>query len=132
MIIETAIINALKPGTPATYYGTAPQPLGDEPTPLPLIIVNRTASRWLYGFCGTDGAPSLVTVQIDYYAETAEQARELADAGRAAMATLTHPDQAPPRLVAPALENELSLRDDVSRSWRVSQQWTVSDYSPSA
>lgn len=128
MIIETAIVDALRGLGVPVYYGTAPQPEGDQPTPLPVLIVNRIASRWPFGFCGTDPALSLVTVQIDYHGGTAERARQLADAGRALVIALPHPDTSGP--VAPALENERSMRDDTSRSWRVTQQWAVTDYSP--
>lgn len=130
MIIETAIITALQAIGEPVYYGTAPQPEGDEPTPLPVLIVNRIASRWPYGFCGTDGDLSILTVQIDYHAETAERARQLADAGRSVLIGMDHPGLAPGQKVAPALDNELSLRDDGTRSWRVTQQWAVTDYSP--
>lgn len=129
MIIETAIINALRGPLGATYYGTAPQPDGDEPVPLPVVIVNRPASKWLSGLTGTDPGLSVVTVQVDYYAETAQQAREMADTGRGLILGLTHPGG---DSVAPSLENEISLRDDVSRSWRVMQQWSATDYSPAA
>jgi hypothetical protein len=126
VIIETEIVNLLRTLAPA-YYGTAPQPPGDEPTPMPVIIVNRIAARWPFGFCGTDGDLSLVTVQADYYAETAELARQLADQGRLQIAEMIIGGQA----VAPALENEFSMRDDVARAWRVSQQWAATDYAPS-
>lgn len=131
MIIETAIINALRPELGATYYGTAPQPEGDEPTPLPVTIVNRPGSKWLSGFCGTDPDLTFATVQVDYYAATAQEAREMADAGRALILALEQPGAAGER-VAPILENEMSLRDDVTRSWRVMQQWAAPDYSPNA
>lgn len=129
MIIETAIVNLLRDPLGPTYYGTAPQPEGDEPVPLPVIVVNRMSSRWPAGFCGTDPALSIPTLQIDYYAETAQEARQLADQGRDLIAGMADPDDQ--RAVGAILENEFSSRDDVSRAWRVLQQWTIPDYSPS-
>lgn len=129
MIIETAVIEALRALAVPVYYGTAPQPEGDQPVPLPVVIVNRVASGWLSDLCGTDPGMSVVTVQADYYAETAQQAREMADQGRGLIAGLVQPDS---RKVGGVLDNEISARDDVSRSWRVIQQWTIPDYSPNA
>jgi len=38
--------------------------------------VNRSGSAWLDGFCGTDPDLSVVAVQVDYYAETAQDYME--------------------------------------------------------
>jgi hypothetical protein len=118
MIAEKNICDLLFAATAIpTYFGVQPQPPSGEPSPMPVIIVNRTASEWVNEFCGTDTALSLATIQVDYYAETAEACRRAADTGRTAMA-------------GQSLNSEVSFYDEMSRAWRVMQAWTVTDYSP--
>jgi hypothetical protein len=122
MTVEKLIIDLVKAATGApTYFGMAPQPEDNVPSPMPLIIVNRIGTTWQNTFCGTDGALALASVQVDYYAETAEGARRLGDSGRNAIIGLVD---------APTLDSEISYYDTVSRGWRILQQWNIAEYQP--
>lgn len=105
-----------------SFYGMQPQPPDSAPAPLPVVITNRVASVWYAQFCGTDTNLSNSGIQVDYYADTAEQARRMADQGRALIAAIDEPG---------VLESEVSYYDEESRAWRVMQRWTLPDYSPS-
>lgn len=123
MTIERKVVDTVRTATGAlTYFGVQPQPSDDRPAPLPVAIVNRSGSEWPRVFCGTDDKLTVAEIQTDYYAETAEGARRLADQGRAALIALDPP---------PTLTNEFSLYDPESRAWRVIQRWSMTDYQPS-
>jgi hypothetical protein len=125
-MIEKDIVDALEAQLSAeVYYGMQPQPPNDAPAPLPVVIVNRIASVWLGSFCGTDTDLSKVGLQVDYYDETAEGARRLADQGRVALRDLVASSAG-----GGLLDSEISYYDDQSRGWRVQQRWNVADYSP--
>jgi hypothetical protein len=125
-MIEKDIVDALEARLSAeVYYGMQPQPPNDAPAPLPVVIVNRIASVWLGSFCGTDTNLSSVGLQVDYYDETAEGARRLADQGRVALRDLVASSAG-----GGLLDSETSYYDDQSRGWRVQQRWNVADYSP--
>lgn len=124
MIVEASFIAALKAGlTPAApvFGGMAPQPEGNTPAPLPVVVVNRVASVWSSTFCGTDLALAVTDLQIDFYARSNEIARRLADQGRALIAAVDPP---------PTLESELTTYDEASRAFRVIQTWRATDYQP--
>lgn len=124
MIVETLVIEALKAGLigpPAIYYGTAPQPEGNAPAPMPVVLVNRGASAWSTTFCGLDQDLAVSDLQVDVYARTNEISRELADQARLAVAAIDP---------APSLENEFSIYDSEARAWRVIQTWRAIDYRP--
>lgn len=124
MSVERLIIDTVEAATGgvATFFGMQPQADDDHPSPMPVNIVNRIRTDWLNNFCGADPALNTSGIQVDYYAETAEQARRLADQGRAAIIAL--PDAA-------TLDSEVSFYDQVSRGWRVMQQWNIPEYQPS-
>lgn len=127
MIVEKTICDALQTATGvATYFGVQPQGPVGEPSPMPVIIVNRTGSTWPVGLCGTDTALSIATIQVDYYSATAEGCRRYADTGRDTMRDLE--DGGAPS--CPGLQSEISFYDDMSRAWRISQNWSITDYSP--
>ena len=119
-VIET-LKAAMVPGQPV-YHGTMPQPVGTEPAPLPGVVVQRIGSEWPATFCGTDAEFALATVQIDFYARSAELAQMAASQARGAVAAM------PSR---PTLSNEFSLYESGIRAWRVVQTWLAPDYSPS-
>jgi hypothetical protein len=110
------------------WFGAQPQSDDEAPSEMPVIIVNRPDADWLNDFSGVDVDLAVTTIQVDYYAETAEAARRLADAGRLAVRDLVDQDDDP---ICPALSTETSFYDQVSRAWRVMQQWRVPDYNPS-
>lgn len=123
MSVEKLIIDTVRTATAEpVYFGMAPQPVDDVPSPMPVTIVNRIRTDWLNAFCGTDPNINTSGIQIDYYAETAEGARRSADAGRNAIIAL--PDDA-------TLDSEVSFYDQVSRGWRVMQTWNIAEYQPS-
>lgn len=125
-MIEKDIVDRLDAVLSAeVYYGMQPQPPDDAPAPLPVVIVNRVASVWLGGFCGTDTDLSTAGIQVDYYDETAEGARRLADQGRVALRDLVASSAG-----GALLDSEVSYYDEDSRGWRVQQRWDVADYSP--
>lgn len=125
-MIERDVVDRLEAVLPAqVYYGMQPQPPNDAPAPLPVVIVNRIASIWMGNFCGTDTDVSNVGLQVDYYDETAEGARRLADQGRVALRDLVASSAG-----GGLLDSEISYYDDESRGWRVQQRWNVADYSP--
>jgi hypothetical protein len=127
LIAERHAVDTLKTLGVPVYFGSAPEPPNDEPTPLPVVIVNRTASDWTAEFCGTDVFLERLTLQVDFYAETAEEARRLADRGRSLIRDLTSERGG----FFPALQSETSMYDDLSRAWRVLATWRVADYAPS-
>ncbi|MEJ6847546.1 hypothetical protein V3589_15160 [Sinorhizobium fredii] len=125
-MIEKDIVDRLDAVLSAeVYYGMQPQPPHDHPAPLPVVIVNRVASVWLAGFCGTDTGLSTAGIQVDYYDETAEGARRLADQGRVALRDIVASSAG-----GALLDSEISYYDEESRGWRVQQRWDVADYSP--
>ncbi|MCA1404691.1 hypothetical protein I6F26_10180 [Ensifer sp. IC3342] len=125
-MIEKDIVDRLDAVLSAeVYYGMQPQPPDDRPAPLPVVIVNRVASVWLGGFCGTDTDLATAGIQVDYYDETAEGARRLADQGRVALRDIVASSAG-----GALLDSEISYYDEDSRGWRVQQRWDVADYSP--
>ncbi|WP_457813450.1 hypothetical protein [Sinorhizobium meliloti] len=125
-MIEKDIVDLLDARLAAeVYYGMQPQPPDNVPAPLPVVIVNRVASVWYGGFCGTDTDLSRPGIQVDYYDETAEGARRLADQGRIALRDLVASSAG-----GALLDSEISYYDEESRGWRVQQRWDMADYSP--
>lgn len=123
MTVERDIIDALEAATGVeTFLGMAPQPADDTPAPLPVNIVNRVRTDWVNTFCGVDGAFNITGIQVDYYADTAEQSRRNADTGRASLIALA---------MGATLDTEVSYYDIVSRGWRIQQQWNFAEYEPS-
>jgi hypothetical protein len=110
-----------------SYYGMQPQPDDGAPAPLPVVITNRSASEWFGAFCGTDTRLSNATIQVDYYADTAEAARRMADTGRDVLASYDDNGASG----TGTLDSEVSYYDEESRAWRVMQRWTIPDYHPS-
>ncbi|UFX03602.1 DUF3168 domain-containing protein [Sinorhizobium medicae WSM1115] len=125
-MIEKDIVDLLDARLAAeVYYGMQPQPPDNVPAPLPVVIVNRVASVWYGGLCGTDTDLSRAGIQVDYYDETAEGARRLADQGRIALRDLVASSAG-----GGLLDSEISYYDEESRGWRVQQRWDMADYSP--
>lgn len=128
MIVEKLIVDRIKLafGVP-TYFGMQPQGDDDVPSKMPVIIVNRNDSDWVTCFAGTDPDLSIARIQIDYYAEQAADARGWADSGRVLMIGMIDDEGV---ALAPALNDEQSFYDQLSRAWRVMQTWVVTDYAP--
>lgn len=128
MMLERTIVDLMASATSVeTWFGAQPQGTDEEPSRLPVVIVNRPDTGWLATFCGTDDQLSLATMRIDFWAKKAEDARRLADKGRKAMITLAD-DTGP---LFPILGSEVSYYEPMARAWRVMQQWQVPDYLPS-
>lgn len=127
MMIEKTMVDSLKTACAVeTWFGAQPQGDDESPSSLPVIIVNRPDSTWLSTFCGTDPDLSIPMMQVDYWAETAEQARRLADTGRLTLIALA--DTTGP--LHPTLQTEDSSYEPIARAWRVIQRWWVPDYQP--
>ena len=107
------------------FYGVQPQSDDGQPSQMPVVIINRVSSTWIGAFCGTDTDMAVTGIQVDYYDETAEGARRLADGGRMSIRDLVG-DSAGGGI----LESEISYYDDDSRGWRVLQRWSLTDYVP--
>lgn len=124
MIVEVEVINALRAGltlAPPVHNAVAPQPEGDQPAPLPLVIVNRTAAAWSSTFCGTDFDLAITDLQVDFYARSNAAARTLADEARPIIGALDPP---------PTLQSEITIYDDTARAFRIVQTWRTADYNP--
>ena len=127
MIIERAINDALTAATGvAVYFGAQPQGTDEAPSKLPVIVINRPDALWPVTNSGTDTDLAMTTIQVDYYAEGAEDCRRLADTGRAVVRDIVANGAA----LCPGLRGEQSFYDQVSRAWRVLQTWEVADYAP--
>lgn len=127
MRIERTFCDSLLLATSVeTWFGAQPQGSDEVPSSMPVIVVNRPETDWLATFGGTDVGLAVTVMQVDYYAETAEAARRLADIGRTTIAALE--DSTGP--LYGTLDQEISLYDSISRAWRVVQRWTVPDYIP--
>lgn len=125
-MIETTIQATLRAALtgsppPPVQLGVRLQPSDNRPAPLPVVIVQRIGSTWPSTFCGTADDLSLAQIQVDFYALQSDEALRHARECRAAFRNLP---------VRPTLQNEISLYDDASRSWRVVQTWTAPDDAP--
>jgi hypothetical protein len=119
VIIEAEIIATLKTlfSMSRVYFGMAPQEGNEEALKFPLVIVNRVGTLWPVTFCGTDVDLEMAQIQVDFYDNVSQECRIMADAARRALS-------------AHSLATEISFYDDVSRGWRITQTWEVSDYTP--
>lgn len=128
MSLEKNVVDTLAAAcaVPA-WFGAQPQAEDEAPSEMPVVIVNRPDADFLNDFAGADIDLALTTIQVDYYAETAEAARRLADAGRIAVRAIADAEANP---ICPVLATESSFYDQISRGWRVMQQWRMPDYSP--
>ena len=130
MNLERRIVDVLRVGCAVeTWFGAQPQGDDESPANLPVVIINRPDVQWLNDFCGLDLSLGIAVMQVDYWAETAEQSRRLADKGRVLMASLTSADTGG-YPYCPTLQMEESLYDPTGRAWRWLQRWNVPDYDP--
>lgn len=128
MIVEKRVIDAVNSVTGVlTFFGVQPQGPDDQPSPLPVVIVNRTGTRWANEFGGADTGLAITQIQVDVYAETAEGCRRIADLARTAIRDLADDDG---NRICPTLDSEVSFYDQESRGWRIMQVWTPPEYEP--
>jgi hypothetical protein len=103
------------------YYGYAPQTDEKTPTPLPLLVMQRTGSNWTTDMCGTRPRPCFVTLNITHVARTNEAARAQAQAARLELIACAE---------MPRLDGETEDFDPDLRGWAVIQTFTADDDSP--
>ena len=93
-----------------------------SPAKVPLVLVERsTVNFGEFGtYCAKNPTTAEVVLGIEYLALTLEQARRMADAGRAALTT-----QFPA-----TIESEIDQWDSSIRVYRVSQSYSATDTQP--
>jgi hypothetical protein len=109
------------------YFGAQPQPADTAPAPLPVAIVQRPQATFLNTLCGADVSLAMTQINLDVYADSAEESRSLHDTARATLATLSDVD---PGTVTTLSTEWGPTYDALSRGWRVHSEWLVPDYAP--
>lgn len=122
MTVEQTIVDGLRAALDPipVWFMVAPQEPDDAPPPLPLVIVSNGGMIDLAPTTCGNGGVYTVTIQIDCYAYTAEEARQIADEVRVLM----------PTLLDSTLEFSQFVYEPDPRAWRVTSDWSVSEDAP--
>jgi hypothetical protein len=122
MTVEQLVVDGLRLALDPVpvWFMTAPQSEDDDAPPLPLVIVSNAGMSDLAPTTCGNGSVFTVTLQVDAYAYSAEEARMVADEVRVVM----------PTLVAATLEFSQFVYEPDPRAWRVTSDWSVTEAAP--
>lgn len=122
MTVEQTIVQGLAAALAPcpVWFMTAPQETDDTPPSLPLVIVSNAGMQDMAPTTCGNSTLYQVTVQVDVFAYTAEEARALADEVRVVM----------PTLVDSSLEFQQFIYEPDPRAWRVTSDWSVTEAAP--